>query len=225
MSEITYLCAGINHQAWYLDYRVERRGCLPAASARRIEQARDLQRGAGAQRDVPAPRLLRHRVQRPQLRVQRLVPQAPGPDREVLHPRHRLEPRRATPTSSTSTCKREDTWRDEIEEWLDEAAVDLERGHEYAASIFNATIGDGDAVRVQRQRAQLRPDRQPARGLLRRGAGAGLAAAGWSRSTSGRCRRSSRRSRRSAPGARSWRSRPRWRATGARSSTRSASTR
>ena len=57
-----------------------------------------------------------------------------------------------------------------------EKPVDLERGHEYAASIFNATIGDGDAVRVQRQRPQLRPDRQPAGGLLRRGAGAGVQA-------------------------------------------------
>ena len=46
-----------------------------------------------------APGLLRHRVQRPQLRVQLVVPQAARPDREVLHARHRLEPRASTPTS------------------------------------------------------------------------------------------------------------------------------
>ena len=40
---------------------------------------------AGAQRDVPAPRLLRHRIQRAQLRVQLVVPQAARPDREILH--------------------------------------------------------------------------------------------------------------------------------------------
>ena len=30
LDEITYTCAGINHQAWYLDFKVERRGCLSA---------------------------------------------------------------------------------------------------------------------------------------------------------------------------------------------------
>ncbi len=38
--------------------------------------------------------------------------------------------------------KREDNWREEMETWLAEDKVDLERGHEYAAYIFNATIGD-----------------------------------------------------------------------------------
>ena len=28
MDEITYTCAGINHTAWYLEYQLERRGCL-----------------------------------------------------------------------------------------------------------------------------------------------------------------------------------------------------
>ncbi|HOK53230.1 MAG TPA: alpha-glucosidase/alpha-galactosidase, partial [Armatimonadota bacterium] len=36
----------------------------------------------------------------------------------------------------------EATWRDTIKETL-KKPVKLERGHEYAASIFNATIGDG----------------------------------------------------------------------------------
>ena len=39
--------------------------------------------------------------------------------------------------------KREDTWQSEIEKWLADEHVNLERGHEYAAYIFNATIGDG----------------------------------------------------------------------------------
>ena len=38
--------------------------------------------------------------------------------------------------------KRETTWRDGIEEWF-QKPVDLKRGNEYAASIFNATLGDG----------------------------------------------------------------------------------
>ncbi|MDD4140114.1 MAG: alpha-glucosidase/alpha-galactosidase, partial [Eubacteriales bacterium] len=39
--------------------------------------------------------------------------------------------------------KREDSWKTEIEKWLAEDTIDLARGHEYAAYIFNATIGDG----------------------------------------------------------------------------------
>ncbi|MDW7659495.1 MAG: alpha-glucosidase/alpha-galactosidase, partial [Bacillota bacterium] len=39
--------------------------------------------------------------------------------------------------------KREDNWQEDIKTWMAEETVDLERGHEYAAYIFNATIGDG----------------------------------------------------------------------------------
>ena len=39
--------------------------------------------------------------------------------------------------------KREDSWQDEIKAWLSSDKIDLDRGHEYAASIFNAIFGDG----------------------------------------------------------------------------------
>ena len=35
-----------------------------------------------------------------------------------------------------------DTWKKSIDEWLADPAVDLNRGHEYAAYIFNAVFGD-----------------------------------------------------------------------------------
>ena len=38
---------------------------------------------------------------------------------------------------------REDTWKDDIEKWLNQDEIDLERGEEYAAYIFNAVFGDG----------------------------------------------------------------------------------
>jgi len=38
--------------------------------------------------------------------------------------------------------EREDTWRDEIIEWLEDDDIDIERGEEYAACIFNAVFGD-----------------------------------------------------------------------------------
>lgn len=39
--------------------------------------------------------------------------------------------------------EREHTWKSEIKKWLEEPSTDLKRGKEYAARIFNATIGDG----------------------------------------------------------------------------------
>ncbi len=44
MSEITYTCAGINHQAWYLKYRVEGQGRLPADPQGRHRAPGGLQR-------------------------------------------------------------------------------------------------------------------------------------------------------------------------------------
>ena len=38
---------------------------------------------------------------------------------------------------------REDTWKVDIEKWLNQDEIDLERGEEYAAYIFNAVFGDG----------------------------------------------------------------------------------
>ena len=37
---------------------------------------------------------------------------------------------------------REDTWENEYREWLENGEVELERGEEYAANIFNAIYGD-----------------------------------------------------------------------------------
>lgn len=39
--------------------------------------------------------------------------------------------------------RREDTWKSDIDAWLAEESVDLVRGEEYAAYIFNACFGDG----------------------------------------------------------------------------------
>ncbi|MDY3071811.1 MAG: alpha-glucosidase/alpha-galactosidase, partial [Eubacteriales bacterium] len=38
--------------------------------------------------------------------------------------------------------KREDNWKHDIEEWLAQEDIDISRGHEYAAWIFNAVFGD-----------------------------------------------------------------------------------
>jgi alpha-galactosidase len=53
MDEITYTCAGINHHGLVSQVRVERPGRLPAHPQSHHRKRRHLQRGAGAQRDVP----------------------------------------------------------------------------------------------------------------------------------------------------------------------------
>ncbi len=87
MADVTYTCAGINHQAFYLEYKVKGQDAYPLIRKAITEAARGLQRGDRAQRDVPQPGLLCDRVLRPQQRVQPLVPQAAGPDRYLLSAR------------------------------------------------------------------------------------------------------------------------------------------
>ena len=154
------------------EVRVERQGCLSADPQGGHRAARDLQRGAGAQRDVPAPRLLRHRIQRAQLRVQLVVPQAPGPDREVLHARHRLEPRRvrlypqAIPRARGQLARR----RQEV---VCNGDADLAGARARVRRVHHQRAAGRRTVRVQRQRAQHGPGHQPAAERLRRGAGLG----------------------------------------------------
>ncbi len=53
MSEITYTCAGINHQAWYLKYEWNGEDAYPADPQGDHRKHGGLQRGDRAQRDVP----------------------------------------------------------------------------------------------------------------------------------------------------------------------------
>ena len=127
----------------------------------------------GAQRDVPGAGLLCHRIQRAQFGIQLVVPQAPGPDRKVLHARHRLEPRRICLYRSSTMSRAADNWRDDAKKWLaDETPIALERGHEYAAYIINALEG-GEPFEFNGNVRQPRAGDQPARQRLCRGAGVG----------------------------------------------------
>ena len=80
--EINYLCAGINHMAFYLRFERKRRGPLPAAAQGDRRRARaGLE--PGPLRDVQAAGLFCDRVERAFQRICALVYQArpPGPDR------------------------------------------------------------------------------------------------------------------------------------------------
>ena len=82
-SEIDFLCAGINHMAWFLRSGARGQGPLSPA-ARALRAARVLRQRKGARRGLPPLRLLHDRVHRPSVRVPALVPQEPEGARPVL---------------------------------------------------------------------------------------------------------------------------------------------
>ena len=139
--EVTYLCAGINHQAWYLEYKWNGKDAYP---------------------------LLREAVQKPEIynaeqvrnemfiHLDYYVTESSGHNSEyVAWFRKRKDLVEKYCTHSTgwnpgehayilkTYLNREKTWREKIQEWLDQETVDISRGHEYAAHIFNAVFGDG----------------------------------------------------------------------------------
>ena len=141
MEEITYVCAGINHQAWYLEFKWNGKDAYP---------------------------LIREAVQRPEIYNQEqvrnemflhlgyYVTESSGHNSEYnawFRKRPDLIEKYCTHGTGWNPgeyayilkeyLRREDTWRDEIKEWLDQETIDLNRGNEYAAGILNAVIGDG----------------------------------------------------------------------------------
>jgi alpha-galactosidase len=138
-NELAYLCAGINHQAWY--FKLEWNG-----------------------QDVYP--LLREAMNKPEIRNEEqvrnemfihlgyYVTESSGHNSEY-NPWFRKRPDLIEKYCTNGTgwnpgkyayirdCYQEvaDTWRDTIKEDL-EKPIDLARGHEYAASIFNAIHGD-----------------------------------------------------------------------------------
>ncbi|MBP8989132.1 MAG: alpha-galactosidase [Clostridia bacterium] len=141
MDEVTYLCAGINHQAWYLDFRWNDQDAYPL-----IRKA------------VEKPEIYNQEIVRNEmfLHLDYYVTESSGHNSEY-NPWFRKRPDLIEKYCTHGTgwnpgtyayildeyLRREDTWQDDIREWLEKDSVDLTRGHEYAAYIFNAIIGDG----------------------------------------------------------------------------------
>jgi alpha-galactosidase len=140
IEEITYLCAGINHQAWYLEYKWNGKDAYP------------LIREAMKRPEIYQEELVRNEMF---LHLDYYVTESSGHNSEY-NPWFRKRPDLIEKYCTHGTgwnpgeyafilneyLQRENTWKQEIEDWFREA-VDLERGHEYAAYIFNAMIGDG----------------------------------------------------------------------------------
>ena len=141
MEEITYLCAGINHQAWYLSYQWNGQDAYP------------LIRAALQKPEIFNEELVRNEMF---LHLDYYVTESSGHNSEYnawFRKRPDLIERYCTHSIGWNPgvyayilneyLKRETTWKSEIDDWFKQP-VDLQRGKEYAAYIFNATIGDGE---------------------------------------------------------------------------------
>lgn len=141
MDEITFTCAGINHQAFYLDYKCKGKDAYPL-----IREA------------MNKPEIYNHEMVRNEmfLHLDYYVTESSGHNSEYnswFRKRPDLIEKYCTHGTGWNPghyayilneyLKREDNWKDEIHKWLQKDDINLDRGHEYAAYIFNATIGDG----------------------------------------------------------------------------------
>ena len=140
--EITYTCAGINHQAFYTEFKWNGQDAYP------------LIRKAITERDeVYKEEIVRNEMF---LALGYYVTESSGHNSEYnawFRKRPDLIEKYCLPGTGWNPGeyayilkeyrRREHDWKDDINKWFQEP-LDLNRGHEYAASIFNAIFGDGE---------------------------------------------------------------------------------
>ncbi|MFH2068170.1 MAG: alpha-galactosidase [Candidatus Omnitrophota bacterium] len=139
MKDITYLCAGINHQAWYLKYEKNHRDAYP------------LIRKAVAKKEIYNQEIVLNEMF---LHLDYYVTESSGHNSEYnwwFRKRPDLIEKYCTHGTGWNPgvyayiinyyLNREKTWKKEIKDWLAQKKIPLERGLEYAASIINAYLG------------------------------------------------------------------------------------
>ena len=139
--EVTYTCAGINHQAWYLDYRWNGADAYPLIHKTITERP-----------EIYNEEIVRNEMY---LALGYYVTESSGHNSEYnwwfrkrpdLIDKYCMHGTGWNPGEYAYILEHylavSKTWRDNINSEL-EKPVNLNRGHEYAASIYNATIGDG----------------------------------------------------------------------------------
>jgi alpha-galactosidase len=142
-NEITYLCAGINHQAWYLDFKWNGKDAYPL-----IKKA------------IENPEIYKKEKVRNEMfaHLNYYVTESSGHNSEYnawFRKRADLIEKYCSKEDGVNWnpgeyayilnmyLERENNWKEEIEKWITQEDINLKRGHEYAASIFNAVFGDG----------------------------------------------------------------------------------
>jgi len=142
-ADVTYTCAGINHQAFYLDYKVKGEDAYPAI------------RAAVAKEEIYNIEIVRNEMFR---HLGYYVTESSGHNSEYnawFRKRPDLIEKYCTHGTGWNPGlyayildeygKREGgQWQKDIQAWLDDPETNLGRGGEYAAYIFNAIFGDGE---------------------------------------------------------------------------------
>ena len=140
--EIAYTCAGINHQAFYVDFKWKGEDAYPLIRKAVLERP-----------EVYNEEIVRNEMF---LALGYYVTESSGHNseynawfrkRQDLIEKYCLPGKGWNPGEYAYIVKsyrnREKTWKEETEKWFREP-FDLKRGQEYAASIFNAIFGDGE---------------------------------------------------------------------------------
>jgi alpha-galactosidase len=139
-TEIEYVCAGINHQAFYLDFKWNGKDAYPLIRAA-VEKPEIFQK------EPVRNEMFKH--------LDYYVTESSGHNSEYnawFRKRPDLIEKYCTHGTNWNPglygyikdeyLKRKDTWKKDILEWLEKDDIDISRGHEYAAFIFNAVFGD-----------------------------------------------------------------------------------
>ena len=140
MEDVTYTCAGINHQAFYLDFKVKGEDAYPSI------------RNAMKNPEIFNEEQVRNEMY---MHLDYYVTESSGHNSEYnawFRKRPDLIEKYCTSGTGWNPglhayildeyFDREGNWQDEIEEWLNQDEIETERGHEYAAYIYNARFGD-----------------------------------------------------------------------------------
>ncbi len=139
MDDVDYTCAGINHQAFYLEYKVKGKDAYPL-----IRKA--IERDEVAKEEPVRIEMFRH--------LKYFPTESSGHNSEY-NPWFRKRPDLIGKYCSGTGwnpgeyaailkeyLKLQGTWEQEYNEWLKDDMTSLERGEEYASNIFNAVFGD-----------------------------------------------------------------------------------
>jgi alpha-galactosidase len=142
MKDVTYTCAGINHQAFYLDYKVKGEDAYPALKK------------AVEKEEIYNQEIVRNEMFK---QLGYYVTESSGHNSEYnawFRKRPELIEKYCTHGTGWNPgvyayilneyLRREDNWKTDIQNWLDSPDTDISRGQEYAAYIFNAAFGSGE---------------------------------------------------------------------------------
>ena len=140
VDEIDYTCAGINHQAFYLEFKWNGKDAYP------------LIKEALKSKDIFNEEIVRNEMYK---YLDYYVTESSGHNSEY-NAWFRKTPELIEKYCTNGTnwnpgvyafirdayLGKKDTWENEITDWLEKDDISIERGHEYAAYIFNAVFGD-----------------------------------------------------------------------------------